>query len=105
MLDQRGTERANVYLELQLARKAGRPINVRTLDVGFEGARVVSERPLRIDEELHFDCDLPDGTRCHLDGMARVLRQDRHNVYALRFEHVDPNLLAQLRAFVLRSAL
>jgi hypothetical protein len=104
MLDQRGTERANVYMELQLARKAGRPINVRTLDVGFGGARVVSERPLRIDEELHFDCDLPAG-RCHLDGVARVLRQDRHNVYALRFEHVAPEQLSALRAFVTRSTL
>ena len=104
MLDQRGTERANVYLELQLARKVGRTINVRTLDVGFGGARVVSERPLRIDEELQFQCDLPTG-RCHLDGMARVLRQDRHNVYALRFEHVSPELLTELRAFVTDSHL
>jgi hypothetical protein len=103
MLDQRGTERANVYLELQLARKAGRTINVRTLDVGFGGARVISERPLRVDEELHFECDLPTGS-CHLDGMARVLRQDRHNVYALRFEHVAPELMSQLRAFVANGA-
>lgn len=104
MLDQRGHERTNVDLELQLARKVGRPFSVRTLDVGFGGARVVSERPLRVDEELRFDCDLPTGT-CHLDGMARVLRQDRHNVYALRFEHVAPELMFELRAFVARNAL
>ena len=53
------------------------------------GARVVSARPLRVDEELRFDLELPPGGR-HLSGTARVLRQHRPDMYALRFENVAP---------------
>jgi hypothetical protein len=95
--EQRATRRTNVALELLLARKVGQPIVATTVDVSVGGARVMSERPLRIDEQLRFDCDLP---AAHLDGTARVLRQDRHNVYALRFEQVRPDMVAELRAFV-----
>jgi hypothetical protein len=97
--EQRASVRASVELEVHLARKVGRPVTVRTIDLGTGGARVTSVRPLRIDEQLHFDVDLPQG-RPHLDGVARVLRQDRHDVYALRFEDVAPGTLAELRAFV-----
>ena len=58
--------------------------------------------PLRIDEQLHFDVDLP--AERHLGGTARVLRQDGHNVYALRFEDCPPGTLADLRAFVEATA-
>jgi len=60
---------------------------------------VHSARPLRVDEELQFDLDLRAGEP-HLNGTARVLRQDRHDTYALRFEHVDPAVLRDLRIFV-----
>jgi hypothetical protein len=101
--DKRTGVRAAVTLELRLARKAGRAVSARTLDLGAGGARVTSERPLRIDEELHFDFDLPAGRR-HLDGTARVLRQDRHDVYALRFESIAPAQLEELRAFLEATA-
>jgi hypothetical protein len=101
--DSRASPRAPVAVEVLLARKVGRPVSARTLDLGAGGARVTSARPLRIDEELHFDCDLPDG-RCHLDGTCRVLRQDRHDVYALRFENLTPALAEQLRSFVATSS-
>lgn len=64
---------------------------------------MTSERPLRVDEEMRFDVDLPADGR-HIEGIARVLRQDRHNVYALRFERVPDDTLADLRAFVEATA-
>ena len=97
--EQRAIPRAGVAVDLQLARKVGRPLRVRTLDLNHAGARVASARPLRVDEELHFDVDLPS-RGLHLDGTARVLRQDRHNIYALRFEHLPPATVAELRSFV-----
>jgi len=97
--DQRRSARATVGLELHLVRKVGHPVTARTLDIGTGGARVRCERPLRIDEELRFDVDLPE--RRHLvGGTARVLRQGRHDVYALRFEGMAPAALTELRAFV-----
>jgi hypothetical protein len=88
-----------IALELRLERKVGSAVAARTLDLGAGGARVRCERPLRVDEELRFDVELRAGGR-HVDGTARVLRQDRHDVYALRFESVAPDGLAELRAFV-----
>ena len=84
-VDQRATPRAPVAIELLLARKSGRPVAARTVDLCAHGARVRCDRPLRVDEELHFDADLPAGGP-HVEGTARVLRQDRHDTYALRFE-------------------
>ncbi len=97
--EQRGSARAAVDLELRLERKHGRPLTTRTVDLSSGGARVRTDRPLRVDEELHFDVGLPAG-RPRIDGTARVLRQDRHDVYALRFEHLPAATLADLRAFV-----
>ena len=90
-------------LDLRLAHKAGRPLTARTIDLSAGGARVQSERPLRVDEEMHFDVDLPSSGR-HIEGIARVLRQDRHDVYALRFERVADDTLADLRLFVEATA-
>jgi hypothetical protein len=86
-------------LDLRLERKVGNPVTVHTLDLGAGGARVVSRRPLRIDEELHFDLDLPEDGR-HVAGTARVLRQHPGNAYALRFEHVAPDVMQHLAAVV-----
>jgi hypothetical protein len=96
--ERRTNVRVPVALELRLARKVGRPVTVRTLELSTGGARVRSDRPLRVDEELRFDLDLPP--RHHLDGVVRVLRQDRHDAYALRFEQIAPDGLDELRAFL-----
>jgi hypothetical protein len=64
-------------------RRRGGPVGGHTEDVGPGGARIVVDRPLRIDEELDFDLILGD---VHVDGRARVLRQESSNRYALRFE-------------------
>lgn len=97
--ERRGSPRVAVALDVRLQRKVGNPVSVQTLDLGAGGARVVSARPLRVDEELHFDLDLPAGGR-HVDGTARVLRQHPNNAYALRFEHIGPDALRELEAVV-----
>jgi hypothetical protein len=96
--ERRASPRIEVGLLVQLTRKLGAPLAVRTLDVGPGGARIASARPLRIDEELSFDFDLPDGS-CHVTGRARVLRQQQHEVYALRFERLGADDACSLQAW------
>lgn len=97
--ERRSSPRMAVALDVRLKRKVGNPVSVQTLDLGAGGARVVSARPLRVDEELHFDLDLPVTGR-HVAGTARVLRQHPNNAYALRFEHIGPAALRELQAAV-----
>ena len=66
-------------------RRHGAPVGGHTEDVGPGGARIVADRPLSVDEELGFDLVLGG---VHVDGRARVLRQQASNRYALRFEHL-----------------
>jgi hypothetical protein len=77
-----------------LRRRRGRPIAGQTEELATAGARVVVERPLALDEELHFDLTCPDGR--HVGGRARVVRQQRPGCYALRFEALEPPALALL---------
>jgi hypothetical protein len=79
----RTAPRAAVELPVTLVRGRGKPIASRTVDVGRGGMRVCSERPLGIDELLAFDLLWQD---THLEGRARVLREDIGSTYALRFE-------------------
>jgi c-di-GMP-binding flagellar brake protein YcgR len=80
--DRRRAKRAEIALECTLHRRTGSPVECRTVDVGTGGMSVSSARPLAPDEVLEFD--LPD----QLHGHARVLRQQAHQVYALRFERL-----------------
>jgi c-di-GMP-binding flagellar brake protein YcgR len=97
--ERRSSARVTVALELQLARRIGSSLTVRTLDISATGARVLCARPLRIYEELTFDGELPPRGQ-HIEGTARVLRQHRPNVYALRFEHIATDVQRELEAFV-----
>jgi c-di-GMP-binding flagellar brake protein YcgR len=90
-------------LDLHLERKVRNAVAARTLDLSVGGARVVSDRPLRVDEELRFDPRLRGGDE-HLRGTARVLRQHHHDTYGLRFEHVAPAAPRHLGAFVASGA-
>jgi len=101
--ERRVSPRVEVALDLRLARKVGNAVTVRTRDLSVGGAYVVSDRPLRIYEEVRFDLELPAAGE-HVEGMARVLRQHRHDAYALRFERVAPAALSVLDAFVESSA-
>jgi hypothetical protein len=89
----------SVALDVHLGRKVGNDVVARTSDISVSGARVVSGRPLRVDEELQFDFELPSGGQ-RMRGTARVLRQHRHDMYALRFENVAPAVVGVLDAFV-----
>jgi hypothetical protein len=97
-VEQRANPRVEVALEVHLSRKVGKEVVAQTCDLSVSGARITSDRPLRVDEELRFDLELPFGA--HLGGKARVLRQHRHDTYALRFEHVAPATRGDLDAFV-----
>jgi hypothetical protein len=82
----RAAPRVAVALELTLQRAHGAPVVCRTLDLCAGGARVIANRPLRVDEELDFELSLADGGAC-VCGRARVLREQATS-YALRFERV-----------------
>jgi PilZ domain len=81
--ERRMTPRADVALPCVLRRRSGSAIDARTVDLGAGGMRIATRRPLATDELLDFDLRLgADG----VDGRARVLRQEGHDAYALRFE-------------------
>jgi PilZ domain len=94
--ERRGTPRTDVALACTLRRRTGSAINVRTVNVGPGGMCVTTQRPLAIDEVLEFD--LLAGAE-HVDGRARVVRQERHDRYALRFEGLREPTRERLAAF------
>jgi hypothetical protein len=100
--EQRAHPRVEVDLEVHLSRKVGNEVVAHTADLSSSGARITSDRPLRVDEELRFDLELPLGA--HLGGKARVLRQHRHDSYALRFERIAASQRTALDAFLASRA-
>jgi PilZ domain-containing protein len=80
-----------------LRRRTGSQISVLTVNVGPGGMCVTTQRPLAIDEVLDFD--LPLAGSEHLDGRVRVVRQERPDRYALRFEGLLPPTRERLREF------
>jgi PilZ domain len=90
MPENRRAPRAEITLPCTLRR----PIVAQTVNVGVGGMLVSTARPLTVDEPLSFDLanlDVP------VHGHARVLRQQRHDIYALRFEGLSPPLTDRLR--------
>jgi hypothetical protein len=83
--ERRRESRAEIAMACTLRRRIGSPISCRTVDVGIGGMSVSSGRPLAQDELLSFE--LGDGD-ASLTGQAIVLRQQAHEVYALRFQHL-----------------
>jgi c-di-GMP-binding flagellar brake protein YcgR len=84
----RASRRVPVSLAVSLERRVGNDVLAHTRDLSAHGAQVVSDRPLQIDEQLLFDVEVPT-THRHLRLTARVLRQQRARMYALRFEQLD----------------
>jgi hypothetical protein len=93
MQQRRRQPRAQVQLDCVLTRAKGSPISCQTIDVGPGGMRVATDRPLGVDEVLHFDLPVR-GT--HVGGDARVLREQGPNVYALRFEAMGDEAVLHL---------
>jgi c-di-GMP-binding flagellar brake protein YcgR len=92
-MDRRRTPRVAIELECTLSRRNGAPIQARTVDLGPGGMSVKCSRPLAEDELLAFT--IP-GRR--FGGRARVLREQRYHVYALRFEEIADAHREALRA-------
>jgi hypothetical protein len=90
-----------ISLRCTLTRATGSPIEARTIEVGPTGMRVATERPLALDETVGFD--LPHGDAL-LSGRARVICQERPDVYALRFGCLPYSTARGLREVVSRAA-
>jgi len=87
--------KARIALGCTLRRSFGSPIPADTLEIGPRGMQVRSARPMGLDETVAFE--IPDlGIR--VGGTARVLRIDRANVYALRFEGLPEPMVRRLHA-------
>ncbi len=85
--------KARLAISCTLRRSVGSPIGGETLEIGPRGMLVRSQRPMTLDETVAFD--LPDlGIR--VGGRARVLRIERANVYALRFESLPEPMVRRL---------
>ncbi len=85
MEQRRRQPRAIINVDCMLSRGKGSPVHAHTIDVGPGGMCVATDRPLTVDEVLHFDLPLHGST---VDGDARVLREQGPLIYALRFETV-----------------
>ena len=92
--------RAQITLNCTLRRRTGSPIPAQTLDLGPEGMRITSQRPLTEDETVDFD--LPN-LEMRIAGHARVLRHQRAHVYVLRFEHLPEPMSRRLHALAINS--
>ena len=93
--EQRRSARAEIALPCTLRRPIGTPIVAQTVNVGAGGMLVCSARPLAIDELLSFHIANLD---VQASGHARVLRQHRLDVYALRFERLPDPMTSCLQA-------
>lgn len=93
--ERRRAPRAQIAVTCTLRRRTGSPIAARTLDVGAEGMRIASPRPLALDEWLVFEFEALGAT---VSGYACVLREEHSNVYGLRFERLAEETAGRLRA-------
>jgi hypothetical protein len=91
---------ALIAVPCTLRRRIGAPIAAQTVEVGPAGMRVTSPRPLASDEEIEFD--LPDHAM-RISGRARVVRQQRMNVYVLRFENLPAPMERRLHALSINA--
>jgi hypothetical protein len=88
-----------MQVDCTLRRRTGSAIACQTVDVGPGGMCVCSPRPLAADEELTFELERPA-----VSGRGRVLRQQGHDVYAIRFEGLREPLRAQLERLAAAAA-
>jgi len=93
-VDNRRAPRIDIEVSCTLRRRNGSPIVAQTLNLGAGGMLVASIRPLAVDEELDFEIDT---LQTPVSGHARVLRQQLHDTYALRFERLPDDAADCLR--------
>ena len=75
-----------VDMPCTLQRGAGSPIPAATIELRETGMRLTTRRPLAVDETVSFDLPVHDA---HICGRARVICQERPDVYALRFDRLS----------------
>lgn len=92
--------KAQIVVPCELRRRTGSPIPAQTLMLGPRGMRVCSRRPLALDETVGFD--LPN-LNIRVNGSARVIGQERSNVYALRFENLPEPMTRCLHALAVNA--
>jgi hypothetical protein len=92
--------RAQIAMSCTLRRRTGSPIPAETVDLGPDGMRVTSSRPLADDETVDFD--LPN-LEMRVAGHARVLRQQRPHLYVLRFERLPEPMSRLLHAMAVNG--
>jgi len=91
---------AQIALSCTLHRRIGSPIAARTVVLGPRGMLIWSPRPLSPDETVGFElADL----HMRVSGQARVLRQERLNGYALRFEGLPEPMARCLHALAVNA--
>jgi PilZ domain-containing protein len=96
MTELRRSPRIEIEMPCTLHRRSGSPIEGRTVDIGPGGMRVCTKRPLATDEALRFELQ-------GIDGRARVLRQQTHDTYAVRFEMLGEPALAELQRLIVSA--
>ena len=69
------------------AKRHGKPVSAQTLDLSIGGARITSDRPLKVDEVLRFDLHCEGDV--HVCGECRVLREHVGQTYGIRFERLE----------------
>jgi hypothetical protein len=89
---------APVALPCTLQRGAGSPIAASAIELRSTGMRLTSARPLAVDETVAFDLPVRDSE--HICGLARVVRQERPDVYALRFDRLSQPMARCLQEVV-----
>jgi hypothetical protein len=99
-LQERRAPQAHVTLPCIVRRRSGAPIPAETLEVGPRGMRISSPRPLALDETVGFELPNLD---MRVAGVARVLRQERMHVYALRFEGLPEPMIRRLHALAINA--
>ena len=91
MHDRRRAPRRPGEWRCSLQRPAGGPIPARAVNLGPTGMCVLTVRPLSQDEVLDFEL-----TEEHISGKVRVMRQEGHATYGLRFESLPEAALNEL---------
>jgi hypothetical protein len=92
--------KAEIRIACTLRRSFGSPISAHTLELGPRGMRIRTPRPLSPDETVVFDIADLD---MRVNGQARVLRAERANVYALRFEGLPEPMARRLHALAINK--
>ncbi len=75
-------------------------IAAQVIELSLDGVRVVTPRPLVVDETLLIDIACGEQ---HVTARARVVCQERPDIYALRFSALSQPMFDRLNDILLRA--